>query len=257
MYETIRYEVKGQVAWLTLNRPDQLNAFTEQMNAEVTKALKQAGADPNVRCMVITGAGRAFCAGEDLSGVTEEMNHGDVLRTRYAPMMKALHRFEKPVVAAVNGAAAGAGMSLALACDFRLLSEKASFAPSFIHVGLVPDAGHLYDLPRLVGRAKALELAVLGDKISAEQAASLGLATKVIPLSEWEEGVKQFAERLAAMPTKAIGLIKRLLREGEETTFDRYLEREAECQRIAGMTADHREGVKAFFEKRKPLFRGN
>ncbi|WJQ09230.1 enoyl-CoA hydratase-related protein [Geobacillus stearothermophilus] len=114
---------------------------------------------------------------------------------------------------------------------FRLLSEKASFAPAFIHVGLVPDAGHLYYLPRLVGRAKALELAVLGDKISAEQAASLGLATKVIPLSEWEEGVKQFAERLAAMPTKAIGLIKRLLREGEETTFDRYLEREAECQR--------------------------
>ncbi|MGP3562496.1 enoyl-CoA hydratase-related protein [Geobacillus sp. BK01] len=257
MYETIRYEVKEQVAWLTLNRPDQMNAFTEQMNAEVIKSLKQAAADQNVRCVVITGAGRAFCAGEDLSGVTEEMNHGDVLRTRYAPMMRALHRLEKPVVAAVNGVAAGAGMSLALACDFRLLSEKASFAPAFIHIGLVPDAGHLYYLPRLIGRAKALEVAVLGEKIYAEQAVSLGLATKVIPLSNWEEEVTQFAERLAAMPTKAIGLVKRLLQESEEAAFDRYLEREAECQRIAGLTSDHREGVKAFFEKRKPTFQGN
>lgn len=256
-WNSIAVRQEGAVGIIELARPHVLNALSRQMVAEIVAAVEAFDRDETVRVIVLTGRGRAFCAGEDLSGVTEEMNHGDVLRTRYAPMMKALHRFEKPVVAAVNGAAAGAGMSLALACDFRLLSEKASFAPSFIHVGLVPDAGHLYDLPRLVGRAKALELAVLGDKISAEQAASLGLATKVIPLSEWEEGVKQFAERLAAMPTKAIGLIKRLLREGEETTFDRYLEREAECQRIAGMTADHREGVKAFFEKRKPLFRGN
>ncbi|ABO67278.1 enoyl-CoA hydratase-related protein [Geobacillus thermodenitrificans] len=257
MYETIRYEVDGQVAWLTLNRPEQLNSFTEQMNKEMTKALKQAGADRDVRCVVITGAGRAFCAGEDLSGVTEEMDHGEVLRTRYAPMMKALYSLGKPVVAAVNGVAAGAGMSLALACDFRLLSEKASFAPAFIHVGLVPDAGHLYYLPRLIGTAKALELAVLGEKVAATEAVALGLATTVIPQDRWEEEVRQFAERLAAMPTKAIGLVKRLLHESQEATFDRYLEREAECQRIAGLTADHREGVKAFFEKRKPIFQGN
>lgn len=256
MYETIRYEMRDHVAWLTLNRPDKLNAFTEQMNKEITKALKQTANDANVRCLVITGAGRAFCSGEDLGGVTEEMDHGEVLRTRYAPMMKALYHFEKPVVAAVNGVAAGAGMSLALACDFRLVSEKASFVEAFIHVGLIPDAGNLYYLPRLIGHAKALELAVLGEKISAQKAVELGLATAVVPEAEWEEEVQRFAERLAAMPTKAIGLIKRLLRESWHCTFEDYLEKEAYGQRIAGLTEDHKEGIRAFFEKRKAVFQG-
>ncbi|KYD30492.1 enoyl-CoA hydratase-related protein [Parageobacillus toebii] len=256
MYETIRYEMRDHVAWLTLNRPDKLNAFTEQMNKEITKALKQTANDANVRCLVITGAGRAFCSGEDLGGVTEEMDHGEVLRTRYATMMKALYRFEKPVVAAVNGVAAGAGMSLALACDFRLVSEKASFVEAFIHVGLIPDAGNLYYLPRLIGHAKALELAVLGEKISAQKAVELGLATAVVPEAEWEEEVQRFAERLAAMPTKAIGLIKRLLRESWHCTFEDYLEKEAYGQRIAGLTEDHKEGIRAFFEKRKAVFQG-
>jgi 2-(1,2-epoxy-1,2-dihydrophenyl)acetyl-CoA isomerase len=256
MYETIRYEVQNNVAWLTLNRPDKLNAFTEQMNKEITNALKQAAKDDKVRSLVITGAGRAFCSGEDLGGVTEEMNHGEVLRTRYAPMMKALYYLEKPVVAAVNGVAAGAGMSLALACDFRLVSEKASFVEAFIHVGLIPDAGNLYYLPRLIGHAKALELAVLGEKISAQKAAELGLATAVVSEAAWEEEVQRFAERLAAMPTKAIGLIKRLLRESWHCTFEEYLEKEAYGQRIAGLTQDHREGIRAFFEKRKAVFQG-
>jgi 2-(1,2-epoxy-1,2-dihydrophenyl)acetyl-CoA isomerase len=256
LYETIRYETRDHVAWLTLNRPDKLNAFTEQMNKEITKALKQTANDANVRCLVITGAGRAFCSGEDLGGVTEEMDHGEVLRTRYAPMMKALYHFEKPVVAAVNGVAAGAGMSLALACDFRLVSEKASFVEAFIHVGLIPDAGNLYYLPRLIGHAKALELAVLGEKISAQKAVELGLATAVVPEAEWEEEVQRFAERLAAMPTKAIGLIKRLLRESWHCTFEDYLEKEAYGQRIAGLTEDHKEGIRAFFEKRKAVFQG-
>jgi 2-(1,2-epoxy-1,2-dihydrophenyl)acetyl-CoA isomerase len=256
LYETIHYEVRDHIAWLTLNRPDKLNAFTEQMNKEITKALKQTANDANIRCLVITGAGRAFCSGEDLGGVTEEMNHGEVLRTRYAPMLKALYHLEKPVVAAVNGVAAGAGMSLALACDFRLVSEKASFVEAFIHVGLIPDAGNLYYLPRLIGHAKALELAVLGEKISAQKAAELGLATSVIPEAAWEEEVQRFAERLAAMPTKAIGLIKRLLRESWHCTFEDYLEKEAYGQRIAGLTQDHREGIRAFFEKRKAVFQG-
>jgi 2-(1,2-epoxy-1,2-dihydrophenyl)acetyl-CoA isomerase len=256
LYETIHYEVRDRIAWLTLNRPDKLNAFTEQMNKEITKALKQAANDENVRCLVITGTGRAFCSGEDLGGVTEEMNHGEVLRTRYAPMLKALYHLEKPVIAAVNGVAAGAGMSLALACDFRLVSEKASFVEAFIHVGLIPDAGNLYYLPRLIGHAKALELAVLGEKISAQKAAELGLATAVIPEAAWEEEVQRFAERLAAMPTKAIGLIKRLLRESWHCTFEDYLEKEAYGQRIAGLTQDHREGIRAFFEKRKAVFQG-
>jgi 2-(1,2-epoxy-1,2-dihydrophenyl)acetyl-CoA isomerase len=256
LYETIRYETRDHVAWLTLNRPDKLNAFTEKMNKEITKALKQTANDANVRCLVITGAGRAFCSGEDLGGVTEEMDHGEVLRTRYAPMMKALYHFEKPVIAAVNGVAAGAGMSLALACDFRLVSEKASFVEAFIHVGLIPDAGNLYYLPRLIGHAKALELAVLGEKISAQKAVDLGLATAVVPEAEWEEEVQRFAERLASMPTKAIGLIKRLLRESWHCTFEDYLEKEAYGQRIAGLTEDHKEGIRAFFEKRKAVFQG-
>lgn len=256
MFETILYEVRNGVAYLTLNRPDKLNAFTEQMNSEIQKALKQAAADDEVRCLVITGAGRAFCSGEDLGGVTEELDHGEVLRKRYAPMMKMLHRFEKPVVAALNGVAAGAGMSLALACDFRLASEKASFVQAFIHVGLLPDAGNLYYLPRLIGHAKALELAVLGEKVTANQALDLGLVTKVIAEDVWEQEVQAFAERLASMPTKAIGLIKRYMNESWHASFENYLEKEAHGQRIAGLTADHKEGVRAFLEKRKPQFKG-
>jgi len=256
LFETILYEVRNGVAYLTLNRPDKLNAFTEQMNSEIQKALKQAAADDEVRCLVITGAGRAFCSGEDLGGVTEELDHGEVLRKRYAPMMKMLHRFEKPVVAALNGVAAGAGMSLALACDFRLASEKASFVQAFIHVGLIPDAGNLYYLPRLIGHAKALELAVLGEKVTANQALDLGLVTKVIAEDVWEQEVQAFAERLASMPTKAIGLIKRYMNESWHASFENYLEKEAHGQRIAGLTADHKEGVRAFLEKRKPQFKG-
>lgn len=256
MFETILYEVRNGVAYLTLNRPDKLNAFTEQMNSEIQKALKQAAADDEVRCLVITGAGRAFCSGEDLGGVTEELDHGEVLRKRYAPMMKMLHRFEKPVVAALNGVAAGAGMSLALACDFRLASEKASFVQAFIHVGLIPDAGNLYYLPRLIGHAKALELAVLGEKVTANQALDLGLVTKVIAEDVWEQEVQAFAERLASMPTKAIGLIKRYMNESWHASFENYLEKEAHGQRIAGLTADHKEGVRAFLEKRKSQFKG-
>ncbi|MBU8878660.1 enoyl-CoA hydratase/isomerase family protein [Bacillus sp. FJAT-29790] len=256
MYEAIKYKVSNQVAWITLNRPDKLNAFTEQLNKEVQHVIKLANRDAGVRAIVITGEGRAFCSGEDLEGVNDEMDHGEVLRTRYNPMVMELHNCEKPIIAAVNGVAAGAGMSLALACDFRLLSEKASFIEAFIHVGLVPDAGNLYYLPKLIGHAKALELAVLGEKISAHDAKELGLATKVIPIENWTEEVTVFVERLASMPTKAIGLIKRNLKASWDSTLQESLERDAQGQRIAGMTADHQEGVAAFKEKRKPIFQG-
>jgi 2-(1,2-epoxy-1,2-dihydrophenyl)acetyl-CoA isomerase len=256
LYETILFEVQNGVAYLTLNRPDKLNAFTEQMNKEITKAIKDANHDESVRCLVITGAGRAFCSGEDLGSVNEGLDHGEVLRKRYMPMMKQLYRIEKPTIAAVNGVAAGAGMSLALACDFRLASEKASFIEAFIHVGLIPDAGNLYYLPRLVGHAKALELAVFGEKVTAKEAKELGLVTKIISIETWNEEVRSFAEKLAQMPTKAIGLIKRALKESWHLSFDEYLEKEAYGQRIAGLTHDHREGVRAFFEKRKALFLG-
>jgi 2-(1,2-epoxy-1,2-dihydrophenyl)acetyl-CoA isomerase len=256
VFETVLYEVRNQVAYITLNRPDKLNAFTEQLNKEIQIAVKNASRDRSVRALVLTGAGRAFCSGEDLSGVSEDMDHGEVLRKRYNPMLLELDRCEKPVIAAVNGVAAGAGMSLALACDFRIASDKASFVEAFIYVGLVPDAGNLYYLPRLIGHAKAMELAVFGEKVPAEKAKELGLVTEVIPMGEWDEKVAAFAERLANMPTKAIGLIKRNLKASWHSDLEEYLERDAQSQRIAGKTADHKEGVQSFLEKRKPVFKG-
>ncbi|NSL50550.1 enoyl-CoA hydratase-related protein [Calidifontibacillus erzurumensis] len=256
MFETIKFEVKNGVAWLTLNRPDKLNAFTEQMNKEITNALKEVAKNSDIRCLVITGEGRAFCSGEDLGSIGEETNHGEILRKRYNPMVKQLATLEKPVIAAINGVAAGAGVSLALACDFRIVSEKASFVEAFIHIGLIPDSGNLYYLPRLVGQAKALELAILGEKISAEEAKSIGLATKVVPHDNFQMEVANFAERLASMPTKAIGLIKRYLYESWNSSLEEMLEKEAYGQRTAGLTEDHKEGVAAFLEKRKPVFKG-
>ncbi|MGM0835110.1 MAG: enoyl-CoA hydratase-related protein [Bacillota bacterium] len=257
MFETIIYTIENQVAWIRLNRPDKLNAFTEQMNREIQKAIKQSSTDPAIRSIVITGEGRAFSSGQDLAEVDENMDHGEVLRKRYGPMMKELARCEKPVIAAVNGVAAGAGFSLALACDFRLMCDKASYVQAFIHVGLIPDSGNLFFLPKLIGNAKALELAVFGEKIRAEDAKELGLATRVIQQENWEEEVKAFVERLSCMPTKAIGLIKRSLQASWMMNFDEYLEQEAFGQRIAGLSDDHKEGVTSFVEKRKPVFKGN
>lgn len=256
MFETITYDIKDGVAWLTLNRPDKLNAFIAQMNREIKNALQSASKDEAVRCIVITGEGRAFCSGQDLAEVTEEMDHGQVLRDHYGPMIMQIRQCEKPIIAAINGVAAGAGFSLALACDFRLISERASLINAFIHVGLIPDSGNLYYLSQLVGVAKATELAILGEKVTAEQAVELGLAMRLIETDHWDEEVTEFATRLALMPTKAIGLIKRSLKDVESLSFEQYLEKEAQGQRIAGLSEDHREGVTAFMEKRKPAFKG-
>jgi 2-(1,2-epoxy-1,2-dihydrophenyl)acetyl-CoA isomerase len=256
MYETIFYSVENGVARITLNRPNTLNAFVAQMNMEITKAIKAASSSEEVRCIVITGEGRGFCSGQDLSEVDENMDHGQVLREKYGPMIKQIYQCEKPIIAAVNGIAAGAGFSLALACDFRLLSDRASFINAFIHIGLIPDSGNSYFLTRLVGEAKALEISILGEKISADQAHVLGLATKVVSSDNWDAEVNQFAERIAALPTKAVGLIKRTIKATAEQSFTDYLEEEAQGQRIAGLTKDHREGVQAFMEKRKPNFSG-
>lgn len=257
MFETILYHVENGVAWIRLNRPDKLNAFIAQMNHEIKTAVKKAGSDAGVRCIVITGEGRAFCSGQDLSEVDEEMDHGEVLRNHYSPMIKQLMECEKPIIAAVNGVAAGAGFSLALACDFRLAHEKASFVNAFIHVGLIPDSGNLYYLSKMIGRAKTAELAILGEKVSSQQASDLGIVTKVIKQDLWDKEVTEFSNRIANMPTKAIGLIKRQLNQVDQLSFEAYLEKEAEGQRIAGLTTDHREGVKAFVEKRRPAFIGN
>ena len=256
MYETIRYDVSDGVAWLYLNRPDKLNAFIALMNREVKEAVKAASSNDEVRCIVISGEGRAFCAGQDLSEVDENMDLGQVLRDHYGPMIKQIRQCEKPIIAAVNGVAAGAGFSLALACDFRLVSEKASFVNAFIHVGLIPDSGNLYYLTQLVGYAKALELSILGEKVSAANAVEMGLANRLVTVEKWDEDVGAFAHRLSALPTKAIGLTKRSLNAVAGLSFDDYLVFEAESQRIASLSKDHREGVDAFMQKRKPVYSG-
>lgn len=254
--ETIDYQLEGGVARITLNRPDKLNAFNGQMHKELTETLKKAKKDADVRAIVLTGAGRAFCSGQDLSDVEGDIDFGEILRKRYNPLIETLAGIEKPVIAAVNGTAAGAGVSLALACDFRLAHEKASFVEAFINIGLVPDSGNLYFLPRIVGHAKAMELAVLGEKVRANEAKEIGLVTKVISADDWASEVSTFAERLANMPTKAIGLIKRYMRKSWESDLSEVLDHEAYAQKIAGESDDYHEGVQAFLEKRKPDFKG-
>ncbi|PAV28901.1 2-(1,2-epoxy-1,2-dihydrophenyl)acetyl-CoA isomerase [Virgibacillus profundi] len=256
-YQTITYEHKNGVATIALNRPTAYNAFTAEMNKEIIKALKVASKDRDVRCIVMTGTGKAFCAGEDLGGVDENTDHAAFLRKRYHPMMKAIKEVPKPIVAAVNGTAAGAGMSLALAADFRLVQPKTKFVSAFMNIGLIPDSGFMYVLPRLIGYAKALEIAVLGKPITGEEAYKLGLATKMIEPTEWDEKVHEFALSMAGLSTKAFGLIKRYMMDGMNLSFDEVLEQEAQAQRIAGMSQDHLEGLNAFKEKRRAEFSGN
>ncbi|MCE0451654.1 enoyl-CoA hydratase-related protein [Brevibacillus sp. AF8] len=258
MYETILYEVSEGVAVLTLNRPDKFNAFTAVMNKEITDALKQAQKDADVCCIVLTGAGRAFNAGQDLGDVSGEgdVDYGGFLRDRYNPMILQFQKTEKPIIAAVNGVAAGAGMSVALACDIRLASEKASFVNAFVNIGLVPDSGGCYFLPRIVGIGKALELAMTGEKVSAEEALRIGLVNQVYPAESFMEDALAYARKLALLPTKGIGLIKRTMYKGLELGLEETLEYEAFAQEAAGSTADHKEGVTAFMEKRAPRFTG-
>ncbi|KQL46304.1 enoyl-CoA hydratase [Brevibacillus choshinensis] len=257
MYETILYEVSEGVAVVTLNRPDKFNAFTEKMNKEITDALKQAQKDADVRCIVLTGAGRAFNAGQDLGDVAGgEVDFGGFLRERYNPMILQFQKTEKPIIAAVNGVAAGAGMSVALACDIRLASEKASFVNAFVNIGLVPDSGGCYFLPRIVGMGKALELAMTGEKVSAAEALRIGLVNQVYPAESFQEEAVAYARKLAALPTRAIGLIKRTMYKGLEMNLEETLKYEAFAQEAAGSTEDHKEGVTAFMEKRAPRFTG-
>ncbi|TKI58883.1 2-(1,2-epoxy-1,2-dihydrophenyl)acetyl-CoA isomerase [Brevibacillus antibioticus] len=257
MYETILYEVSEGVAVVTLNRPDKFNAFTAVMNKEIADALKQAQKDADVRCIVLTGAGRAFNAGQDLSDVSGgDVDYGGFLRDRYNPMILQFQKTEKPIIAAVNGVAAGAGMSVALACDIRLASEKASFVNAFVNIGLVPDSGGCYFLPRIVGIGKALELAMTGEKVSAEEALRIGLVNQVYPAESFIEDALAYARKLALLPTKGIGLIKRTMYKGLEMGLEETLEYEAFAQEAAGSTEDHKEGVTAFMEKRAPRFTG-
>lgn len=260
--ETVLYDVTNGVATITMNRPEGLNAVDAQLGDELAKAIADAASDRGVRCVVLTGAGRGFCAGADLNQFEEAYREGiappmgEVLKHRYNPLALGLHRMEKPTVAAVNGVAAGMGASLAFACDFRIASEHARFFQAFIKIGVIPDSGATFFLPKLVGLAKAKELAMLGPMVKAEEALRLGLVTEVVKADEFAARVKAFSEMLASGPTRAYALTKQALHLGAESELEDTLGLEADLQQQIAQTADHMEGVKAFLEKREPKFQG-
>ena len=258
---TIRLELTEGMATITLNRPDKLNAINEVMQAELAGALDRLEADATIRALLLTGAGRAFSAGQDLTDrVMGEGDAppdlGDTLDRLHNPLILRLRRLERPIVCAVNGIAAGAGANLALACDLVLAARSANFIQAFCRLGLVPDAGGTYVLPRLVGAARAMGLALLGEPLTAEQAAAWGLIWRVVDDEQLMPEASALARRLATQPTKGLGLTKRALNASAANTLGEQLDLERDLQREAGRTRDYREGVRAFLEKRSPKFEG-
>jgi 2-(1,2-epoxy-1,2-dihydrophenyl)acetyl-CoA isomerase len=245
---------------ITLNRPDVLNSFNAQMARELRAELDEARADKAVRAVLITGAGRAFCAGQDLSEVpppTEGIRDlGATVRATYTPLIKAIRKLELPVVCAVNGVAAGAGANIALACDIVFVSENASFIQSFAKIGLVPDSSGTFFLPRIVGLPRATAMMMTAEKIDARRAYEIGMVYRVCPADTLQQEAMSLASELASMPTRGLGLTKRALNASLGNDLDAQLELEAELQREAGRTRDFAEGVSAFLEKRKPNFTG-
>ena len=255
---TVLLEVADGVATITLNRPDALNALTVPMKRELLAAFRAVERDRAVRAVILTGAGRAFCAGQDLRERLEPdaAPLGTELRERYNPIIRAMRGLEKPIVGAINGVAAGAGASLAFACDLRIAAEGASFALAFGRVGLLPDSGATWLLPRLVGGARAAEIALLNDAVSASAALAMGLVTRVVPAAELGDVVREMAGRLAHGAPLALALTKRSLNAAWDHGLDGALEYEAFLQDLAGQSQDHAEGIAAFMEKRPPRFSG-
>jgi 2-(1,2-epoxy-1,2-dihydrophenyl)acetyl-CoA isomerase len=260
-YQTILYEASENIATITLNRPDVLNAVNERMGTELLEALKTTGQDEEVRCLIITGSGRAFSAGEDIQDLRgqyergENPRLGERLLNKYNPIIRRIRQTPKPIIAAVNGVAAGAGAGIAYACDIRIAADTAKFIQAFIRVGLAPDSGTSFFLPRIVGFAKALELSLTGEELTSKDAERLGLVAKVVPIDQLISTTRNVAAKLAQGPTKAIGLTKRALNKSISSDLEGVLEYESYLQEAAGATSDHIEAVRAFFGKRKPVFR--
>ncbi|WP_460219876.1 enoyl-CoA hydratase-related protein [Psychroserpens sp. MEBiC05023] len=256
---SILLKIENKVAYITLNRPEVFNSFNREMALSLQSIMDDCETNDKVRAIVLSGNGKAFCAGQDLKEVTSpELNPGfkKILEEHYNPIIQRIRSIKKPIIAAVNGVAAGAGANIALACDIVVAHEKVSFIQAFSLIGLVPDSAGTFFLPRLIGFQKASALAMLGDKVSAEEAERFGMIYKVIPLESFEETVNQLALKLANMPTKALGLIKELFNQSMTNTLDDQLALESKLQIEAAQSEDYAEGVAAFIEKRKPEFKG-
>lgn len=260
MNESIQKRTISQVAYLSLNRPDVFNSFNREMALLFQSELDACEADSAIRAIVISGNGRAFCAGQDLKEVTsKDLNPGfkKILEEHYNPIIQRIRSIEKPIIAAVNGVAAGAGANIALACDIVIASEEASFIQAFSKIGLVPDSAGTYFLPRLIGFQKASALMMLGDKITASEAERLGMVYKVVGHEDLLEEVRKTAEIVANMPTLALGFTKRLLNNSMSNSLEQQMKMESELQIASAQSEDYAEGVAAFIEKRKPNFKGN
>lgn len=256
-YKFLSYGVDNGTATISLNRPEVYNALNDELTFELQDAFRAVAKDEGVRVVVLTGKGKAFCAGQDLkasAGVTRSFSES--LHKRYNPLIRAMRALPKPIIARLNGVAAGAGCSIALACDMIVAADDATLIEVFINIGLVPDSGSSFFLPRAVGMARAFELCTLGSKITASEALAMGLINACVPLSELDRAISKYTDYFSTAPTMAIGLIKRMLNKSTHATLDEMLEYEAYCQEIAGSSQDYREGVDAFLEKRKPHFSG-
>jgi len=258
MSNLVLLQIENGVGYITLNRPEKFHSFVREMALALQDCLDRCEDSDDVRCIYITGTGKAFCAGQDLSEATEPNGPEleQIVREHYNPIITRLRKIEKPIVMAVNGVAAGAGANIALAGDIVVAKESASFIQAFSKIGLIPDSAGTYFLPRLVGMQRALALAMTGDKVSAAEAVSMGMIYKYFSDDSFETESKKIALNLAEMPTKALGLTKRLLNESYNNTLVQQLDREKDLQVEAGTSYDFKEGVAAFLEKRKPVFKG-
>lgn len=260
MNKSITTQIENKIATLTLNRPEVFNSFNREMALLLQNQLDSCEKNPEIRAIVITGSGKAFCAGQDLKEVTSpELNPGfkKILEEHYNPIISRIRKIEKPIIAAVNGVAAGAGANIALACDVVVASDKASFIQAFSKIGLVPDSAGTFFLPRLIGFQKASALMMLGEKVPAAEAERLGMVYKVVPSENFSEEINTIATLMANMPTKALGLTKRLLNNSMQNTLEAQLNLESKLQIESAQSEDYAEGVDAFVNKRKPNFKGN